>query len=111
MDFRRPLTTNIGRPSPLSVTYIWSSCRWPRSPVPAKRQVRTVTIMKNMRHPTGLRLVALAFGIVLASGCYNGPKLVEQARSAAQRTRLAEVDLGTFHTTMPKDSENKSLTE
>jgi hypothetical protein len=48
---------------------------------------------------------------LLASGCYDGQALINQARSAAQRTRLAEIDLGTFATTMPTDPETNSLTE
>jgi hypothetical protein len=44
-------------------------------------------------------------------GCYDGSALIHQARSAAQSTRLAEIDLGTYHTTMPKDPATKSLTE
>jgi hypothetical protein len=48
---------------------------------------------------------------VFISGCYNGDALVEKARSAALRTRLAEIDLGTYRTTLPKSEETNSLTE
>jgi hypothetical protein len=48
---------------------------------------------------------------ILTSGCYNGDALLEKARSAALRTRLAEIDLGTYRTTMPKNEETNSLTE
>jgi hypothetical protein len=58
-------------------------------------------------------LVACTFGLPLfsATGCYNGDALLDKARSAAQRTRLAEIDLGTYRTTMPKNEETNSLTE
>jgi hypothetical protein len=46
-----------------------------------------------------------------ATGCYQSEALINKARSASQRTRLAEVDLGTYHTTMPTDPETNSLTE
>ncbi len=44
-------------------------------------------------------------------GCYDEAKLLDGARSAAQRTRLAEIDLGTYHTTMPMDRGSNKLTE
>jgi hypothetical protein len=47
----------------------------------------------------------------LFTGCYDGQALVDKARTAAQGTRLAEIDLGTFRTTMPKDPVSNSLTE
>jgi hypothetical protein len=47
----------------------------------------------------------------LLAGCYDSGALINEARSAAQRTRLAEVDLGTYRTTMPKDAASGSLTE
>jgi len=48
---------------------------------------------------------------LFTSGCYDGDALLEQARSAAQRTRLAEIDLGEYRTTMPKNPQTNSLTE
>jgi hypothetical protein len=51
------------------------------------------------------------FGPVLLSGCYDGKALVEQARSVAITTRLAEVDLGTYHTTLPRDPQSGLFTE
>lgn len=63
---------------------------------------------------TGWRLLvclSLLAWPVLAGGCYDGTKLVEQVRSAALRTRLAEVDLGTYRTTMPHDPAENSLAE
>jgi hypothetical protein len=50
-------------------------------------------------------------GLATCAGCYDGHALVERARSAAQQTRLAEVDLGTFRTTLPKNSETNALTD
>jgi hypothetical protein len=61
-----------------------------------------------------LRSLCLLIGLLLATvntGCYDGGVLLEQARSAAQRTRSAEVDLGTYRTTLPKDAQTKSLTD
>ena len=44
-------------------------------------------------------------------GCYDGEQLVELARAEAIRTRLEEVDLGTYRTTMPRDAVTASVTE
>jgi hypothetical protein len=55
--------------------------------------------------------VLLLLSLALLTGCYDGEALINKARSAAQRTRLAEIDLGTFRTTMPTDAETSSLTE
>jgi hypothetical protein len=58
-------------------------------------------------------LIALCAGLCPAvfAGCYDANALIGVARSAAQRTRLAEVDLGTYRTTMPKETDSDSLTE
>jgi hypothetical protein len=45
------------------------------------------------------------------TGCYDGKAIVDARRSAALRTRLAEVDLGTYRTTMPKDSDKDAPAE
>lgn len=52
----------------------------------------------------GPRLVApaLFLGLGLSSGCYDGDALIDEVRSAALQTRLVEVDLGTYKTTMPR---------
>jgi hypothetical protein len=50
-------------------------------------------------------------GITVTEGCYDGDVLIRQARSKAVTTRLAEVDLGSFHTTLPRDPASVSLTE
>jgi hypothetical protein len=57
--------------------------------------------------------VAIAMTALVASGCYDGNLLVEDARSAAHKhnTRLAEIDLGHFLTTLPRDQENSSFTD
>jgi hypothetical protein len=44
-------------------------------------------------------------------GCYDGDDLIHRASSTALRTSMAEVDLGSFHTTLPRDSGTASLTE
>ena len=54
---------------------------------------------------------ALLCGLAAASGCYDGAALVNDVRSAALRTRLAEVDLGTIKTTMPRDQASSTTTE
>ncbi|MEX2307641.1 MAG: hypothetical protein WD738_08620 [Pirellulales bacterium] len=51
----------------------------------------------------------LALGLCI--GCYDGELLVHEARSTALNTRLAEVDLGRYLTTMPRDQKNSSFTE
>jgi hypothetical protein len=56
-------------------------------------------------------MVSLAVVLGLCTGCYDGAALVNQARSAALNTRLAEVDLGFFRTTLPRDPNSASLTE
>jgi hypothetical protein len=45
----------------------------------------------------------LAVALALCAGCYDGGEMVRQAQSAALKTRLAEVDLGKFQTTLPRD--------
>jgi hypothetical protein len=51
--------------------------------------------------------------LVLAAiaGCYDGEALVREARSNALKSRLAEVDFGTFQTTLPRDRKTDSFTE
>ena len=44
-------------------------------------------------------------------GCYDGDALVTRARSTALNTHMAEVDLGTFHTSLPRDPKSGSITE
>jgi hypothetical protein len=54
-------------------------------------------------------IVMLPLGI--SAGCYDSDALIQRARSTALNTRLAEVDLGSFHTTLPRDPDAISLTE
>src|SRR5215211_8881942 len=49
------------------------------------------------------RAAILALALVLCAGCYDGSEMVKQAQSAALKTRLAEIDLGKFTTTLPRD--------
>jgi hypothetical protein len=55
-----------------------------------------------------LALAALLLGST--SGCYDGDELITQARSAALVTRLAEIDLGSYHTSLPRDPKSGSVT-
>jgi hypothetical protein len=48
------------------------------------------------------RLLAL-LTLALTAGCYDGSALLKQAQSTALSTTLAEVDLGKFQTTLPRD--------
>jgi hypothetical protein len=52
-------------------------------------------------------VAALGFG----SGCYDGEQLVREAKSTAVPTRQAEVDLGRFLTTLPRDGKSGSVTD
>jgi hypothetical protein len=45
----------------------------------------------------------LAIGFALCAGCYDGHLMVQEAQSVALKTRLAEVDLGKYQTTLPRD--------
>jgi hypothetical protein len=55
--------------------------------------------------------LALACSLFVSTGCYDAHALVEQVRTDALRNRLHEVDLGTFHTTMPRDSKTNLLVQ
>jgi hypothetical protein len=48
-------------------------------------------------------IAILAVALSLCAGCYDGGEMVKQAQSVALKTRLAEVDLGKFQTTLPRD--------
>ncbi|WP_425396524.1 hypothetical protein [Aeoliella sp.] len=57
-------------------------------------------------------LILLTAGALLAaSGCYNSKKLLEEARNQAIRTRLDEVQLGEFRTTLPRPDADSSPME
>ena len=48
--------------------------------------------------------------LVLAAGCYDGSALVKQAQSTALNASLAEVDLGEYRTTLPRDPQTGAFT-
>jgi hypothetical protein len=56
-------------------------------------------------------LALAALVVVSHAGCYDGEVLVTQARSAALNTRLAEINLGSFHTSLPRDPKSGLITE
>ena len=60
-------------------------------------------------HPIAWSFAVLAVG--LSTGCYDSQRLLHEARSTAPTTRLAEVDLGRFQTTLPRDKKTNSFTE
>lgn len=50
-----------------------------------------------------LWLTLLALPLCGLTGCYDGNALIKQAEAAALNTTLAELDLGVFRTTLPRD--------
>jgi hypothetical protein len=64
----------------------------------------------NSKRIATFGLLALALGLAACSGCYDGSEMVKQAQSAALNTRLAEIDLGKFQTTLPRDPETNHFT-
>jgi hypothetical protein len=56
-------------------------------------------------------LVALLLPLGLCAGCYDGDALINEARSAAMRTRLVEIDLGSYRTSMPRKRNESEATE
>src|SRR5436190_21012600 len=52
---------------------------------------------------TSTWIAILAAALALCAGCYDGSEMVKQAQTAALKTRLAEIDLGKFQTTLPRD--------
>jgi hypothetical protein len=55
-------------------------------------------------------LMCLAVSLIFFTGCYDGGEMVKRAQSAALNTRLAEVDLGKFQTTLPRDPNTNHFT-
>jgi hypothetical protein len=55
--------------------------------------------------------VLLLLALAACSGCYDGKALIRAARSSALKTRLAEVDLGSYQTTLPRDPQTQLLTD
>jgi hypothetical protein len=66
---------------------------------------------QNCACPRILFAAVVAFYGLTFAGCYDGEALVQQARSSAVKTRLAEIDFGTFQTTLPRDTQTSALTE
>jgi flagellar basal body-associated protein FliL len=54
---------------------------------------------------------ALVVALAVCPGCYDGELLLREARSTAVNTRLVEVDLGRFLTTLPRDRQNNTFAE
>lgn len=52
----------------------------------------------------------LAVALALCAGCYDGEAMVKQVQSVALNTRLAEIDLGKFQTTLPRDPNTQRFT-
>lgn len=48
-------------------------------------------------------LLVLTLPATILGGCYDGDALVKQAQSTALNASMAEVDLGKFRTTLPRD--------
>jgi hypothetical protein len=68
----------------------------------------------SAQHPTrskrGLWRLLLPLTVAWWSGCYDGEALLKQAQSTALSTTLAEVDLGKFQTTLPRDPTSGQFT-
>jgi flagellar basal body-associated protein FliL len=56
-------------------------------------------------------LLLLCLAAACGGGCYDGEALVEAARSSALKTHLAEVDFGSYRTTLPRDAKTHTITE
>jgi hypothetical protein len=69
--------------------------------------IPTKAIVSIVRLPLGIVLA----GLVLCAGCYDGKVLIEEVQSQALRTRLVEVDLGSFRTTMPREPQTSESAE
>ena len=57
------------------------------------------------------RVSSIVAVLSVCAGCYDSDALIKRASSSALRTTLAEVDLGSLHTTLPRDASTPSLTE
>jgi hypothetical protein len=54
---------------------------------------------------------AAVMSLAICAGCYDGEALLQQAQSAAVKSRLAEMDLGSFKTTLPRDETSALFTD
>lgn len=61
--------------------------------------------------PTIQHAAALAAACLLLGGCYNAERLVERVRDNAIRTRMDEVELGSFRVTLPRHERTGEMTE
>jgi len=52
----------------------------------------------------------IALVLACCTGCYDGAAMVKQAQSTALNARLAEIDLGKFQTTLPRDPNTSRYT-
>jgi hypothetical protein len=58
-----------------------------------------------------LRMVPMLLALSLIAGCYDGDAIIDEVRAVALRTRLVEVDLGAYRTTMPRQENESEATE
>lgn len=56
-------------------------------------------------------VVGICLMLCLVGGCYDGEAMIESTRSQVLKTRDAEIDLGKYHTTMPRDEYTNALTD
>ena len=56
-------------------------------------------------------LPAIMAFVLACAGCYDGQQLIEQVRDEAIRMQLEEIDLGTYRTTMPRDTATATFTD
>ncbi len=60
---------------------------------------------------TTIRCTLLAVAMLAATGCYDRHSLIEEARNQAIRTRLDEVAIGYFRTTLPRSAVDETPIE
>lgn len=51
-----------------------------------------------------IRRLLIGVCLIATAGCYSGERLIEQVRMRSIRTRLDEVEIGSFRVTLPPDS-------
>lgn len=61
--------------------------------------------------PQVLLTVGICLLLCLFGGCYDGQQMIESTRTNVLKTRDAEIDLGNYETTMPRDSQTNAFTE
>lgn len=60
---------------------------------------------------TPVCMFLLAPAVLIGAGCYNSKSLVDEVRNRAIRTRLDEVSIGHFRTTLPRSANDDSPME